>query len=282
MKKSLIISVVINILFILSGVYVIHKNGGVDYLKRKLNINMTDIGNSEIKDTVRIFESVPHDTGNINLSVKSSFPDRYLDDIKNQLRKEWPNNRTVNLVFHGHSVPAGYFKTPIVNTFESYPYQLLKELKDRYPYAVINIINTSIGGENSISGEKRFESEVIIHKPDVLFIDYALNDGDLNKSSEAWEKMIKRALQSDIKIILLTPSPDQRIPILEPNNALEKHAVQIRGLAKKYGIGLVDSYDKFRQISVSGDSISNYMSQVNHPNVKGNRLIADEIMKYFY
>ena len=211
----------------------------------------------------------------------NSFSARYLDDIKQELKKEWPNNRTVNLVFHGHSVPAGYFKTPIVNTFESYPYQLLKELKDRYPYAVINIINTSIGGENSISGEKRFESEVIIHKPDVLFIDYALNDRDLTKSSEAWEKMIKRALQSDIKIILLTPSPNQRIPILEPNNDLEKHAVQIRGLAKKYGIGLVDSYDKFRQISVSGDSISNYMSQVNHPNVKGNRLIADEIMKYF-
>jgi acyl-CoA thioesterase-1 len=205
-----------------------------------------------------------------------------LDDIKKQLRKEWPNNRTLNLVFHGHSVPAGYFNTPIVNTFESYPYQLLKELKDRYPYAVINIINTSIGGENSISGENRFESDVIIHKPDVLFIDYALNDGDLNKSSEAWEKMIKRALQSDIKIILLTPSPNQRIPILEPNNSLEKHAVQIRGLAKKYGVGLVDSYAKFRQISASGDTISNYMSHVNHPNLKGNRLIADEIMKYFY
>ena len=80
----------------------------------------------------------------------------FLKDIKAELKKEWPNNRTINLVFHGHSVPAGYFNTPKVKTFESYPYQVLKQLKELYPYAVVNIINTSIGGENSISGELRF------------------------------------------------------------------------------------------------------------------------------
>ena len=76
----------------------------------------------------------------------------YLKDIKAELNKEWPNNRTINLVFHGHSVPAGYFNTPNVKTLDSYPYQVLKQLKELYPYAVINVINTSIGGENSISG----------------------------------------------------------------------------------------------------------------------------------
>mgnify|MGYP000128772136 CR=1 FL=1 len=40
----------------------------------------------------------------------------YLDSLKTELQKTWPNNNTVNLVFHGHSVPAGYFKTPEVNT----------------------------------------------------------------------------------------------------------------------------------------------------------------------
>ncbi len=210
-------------------------------------------------------------------------PSDYLDEIKAELKIEWPQNRTINLVFHGHSVPAGYFKTPIVNTFSSYPFQLLKELKALYPFAVINIINTSIGGENSISGEKRFKSDVLVHKPDVIFIDYALNDGSsgLDKSREAWEKMIRKSLKKDIKVILLTPSPDQRVDILEKNNVLEKHTKQIRNLSKKYGLGLVDSYDLFRQKVISGDSISVYMSQVNHPNEKGNLLIANGIMKYF-
>ena len=89
----------------------------------------------------------------------------YLNDIKTELNKEWPGNRTINLVFHGHSVPAGYFTTPVVNTLDSYPFLLLKDLKELYPFAVINIINTSIGGENSVSGAERFEAEVLIHKP---------------------------------------------------------------------------------------------------------------------
>jgi hypothetical protein len=207
----------------------------------------------------------------------------YLQDCKIELKKEWPNNRTINLVFHGHSVPAGYFKTPVVNTFESYPFQLLKELKELYPYAVINIIITSIGGENSISGEKRFESDVLVHKPDVLFIDYALNDRSIGliKSEKAWSRMIEKATEGNIKVILLTPSPDQRINMLNSNNDLERHSFQIKMLAKKYGVGLVDSYERFKQKLNLGDSISNYMSQVNHPNEKGNLLIEKEIIKFF-
>src|SRR5690606_10770788 len=103
-------------------------------------------------------------------------PNDYLKEIKEELKMEWPNNRTINLVFHGHSVPAGYFKTPIVNTLDAYPFQVLKGIKEHYPHAVINIINTSIGGENSVSGAERFDAEVLIHRPDVLFLDYALND----------------------------------------------------------------------------------------------------------
>ena len=214
---------------------------------------------------------------------KIANPSDYLYDIKTELKKKWPKNRTITLVFHGHSVPAGYFKTPIVNTLESYPYQLLKELKALYPYAVINIINTSIGGENSISGEKRFESDVLVHNPDVIFIDYALNDRGigLEKSYEAWDRMISKALKEEIKIILLTPSPDQSVNILEPNNELEQHTEQIKQLSKENGIGLIDSYEIFKNKVVLGDSISIFMSQVNHPNKKGHQLIANEIIKYF-
>jgi len=210
-------------------------------------------------------------------------PDRYLNDLKKELKIEWPKNRTINLVFHGHSVPAGYFKTPVVNTLEAYPYQVLRKLKAEYPFAVINIINTSIGGENSVSGAKRFESEVLIHRPDVLFVDYALNDrsAGLDKAREAWEMMIQMALKKGIKVILLTPSPDQRVNILESNNELEQHSRQIRALSEKYGLGLVDSYDLFRQKVVNGESIVNYMSQVNHPNEKGHALIAGGLMRFF-
>ncbi len=210
-------------------------------------------------------------------------PSDYLNDIKTELKKEWPANRTINLVFHGHSVPAGFFKTPVVNTLEAFPYQLLAELKTIYPYAVINVINTSIGGENSVSGAKRFKNEVLVHKPDVLFIDYALNDRGIGteKAKIAWESMIRTALKKNIKIILLTPSPDQNVKILVPGNELEAHAKQIRILAEKYNIGLADSYMAFHQIVASNKPLIDYMSQVNHPNKMGHEVILREILPYF-
>ena len=210
-------------------------------------------------------------------------PSDYLKDIKTELNKKWPDNRTINLVFHGHSVPSGYFKTPVVNTMNSYPYQLLKKLKEQYPYAVINIINTAIGGENAVRGAIRFDSDVLIHKPDVLFIDYSLNDLGigLEKAYKAWDEMIKKALKNNSKIILMTPSPDQRINILEAGNELEQHRNQVVQLAYENGVGLIDSYTLFKEKVEMGDSISEYMSQVNHPNTKGHQLIANEILKFF-
>lgn len=207
----------------------------------------------------------------------------YLKPIQEELVKEWPNNRTINLVFHGHSVPSGYFKTPVVNTMDAYPYQVLRLLKEKYPFAVINVINTAIGGEHAQSGQKRFEKDVLCHKPDVLFIDYALNDRGigLEASKAAWENMILQAQKKGIKIILLTPSPDLSVDILQPDTDLALHAKQIKSLAAKYQLGVADSYEQFRKIKAEGSDLENYMSQGNHPNEKGHAVIAQEILRYF-
>jgi lysophospholipase L1-like esterase len=207
----------------------------------------------------------------------------YLEKIKAEMLVEWPKNRTINLVFHGHSVPAGYFKTPVVNTLASYPYLVLKDLKSVYPMTVVNVINTSIGGEHSESGLKRFEADVLTHKPDVLFIDYALNDRGmgLERAKIAWEKMIRLALEKNIKVILLTPSPDQRVDIKDDLSILDQHANQIKELAKNFQIGLIDTYALYKNKVKSGINLVDYMSQVNHPNEKGHQMITDEILGYF-
>ena len=209
--------------------------------------------------------------------------DNYLESIKQELVKQWPKNRTINLVFHGHSVPSGYFKTPDVQTLQAYPHLLLKELKQVYPYAVINTILTCIGGENAAQGAKRFKGDVLNHKPDVLFIDYALNDRGigLEASRASWEYMIKAALKKNIKVILLTATPDQKVDISEKTTDLQKLCDQITGLANQYKIGLVDSYAAFQQRISAGGVLSDYMSQVNHPNEKGHQLVVDGMMKYF-
>jgi acyl-CoA thioesterase I len=207
----------------------------------------------------------------------------YLSDLKLKMQIEWPKNKTINIVFHGHSVPAGYFKTPNVNTLQAYPNLTLKKLKEIYPFAVINIIVTAIGGENSVKGAQRFERDVLIHKPDIILIDYGLNDrkGGLEKAYSAWNVMIKQAKEQGIKVILLTPSPDQTIDFDNAENDLKKHANQIRTIAAENQIALVDSYKAFEFLYSDKVQLSQYMSQVNHPNERGHELIANELIKWF-
>lgn len=210
-------------------------------------------------------------------------PATYLNDLRSEMQKAWPKNRTINIVFHGHSVPAGYFKTPTVNTLSAYPGLFLKKLKAIYPLAVVNVIVTAIGGENSIRGAARFKKDVLCHKPDLILIDYALNDrgAGLEKAYSAWDKMIRQAKKHGIKVILVTPSPDQTVNYADASNELKKHTDQIRRLASENQVALADSYKAFEFLYPDREKLKQYMSQVNHPNEMGHELISNEIMKWF-
>ena len=210
-------------------------------------------------------------------------PSAYLSDLKLEMQKEWPKNRTINIVFHGHSVPAGYFKTPQVNTLGAYPNLFLKKLKAIYPLAVVNVIVTAIGGENSVKGAERFERDVLIHKPDLILIDYSLNDRGigLEKAYMAWNQMIKSAKDQGVTVILLTPSPDQNVNYADSANELWKHTDQVRKLASENQLGLVDTYQAFEFLYPDKEQLSKYMSQVNHPNELGHELIVNELIKWF-
>ena len=207
----------------------------------------------------------------------------YLSDIVALLKKQWPANRTVNIVCHGHSVPAGYFKTPTVDTFNAYPYLLHKRLKDAFPYAVINVIVTAIGGENSEGGARRFDRDVLSHHPNVVTIDYGLNDRriGLERVRKAWSEMIEKALAAGTKVILLTPTGDLRSKLDDPNDPLNQHAAQIRQLAAQYHVGLVDSLAAFQRYVQNGGVLTDTMSDVNHPNRKGHDLVVESLLLWF-
>jgi lysophospholipase L1-like esterase len=210
-------------------------------------------------------------------------PTNYLAPVVSKLEEVWPKNHLVNIVFHGHSVPSGYFKTPAVDSLHAYPNLLRVALAEKYSHAVINVIVTAIGGEASDTGAARFDADVLTHKPDVLFIDYALNDRriGLEKAKAAWTEMIQKALAADVKVILLKPTPDQSSQLDDPADPLNQHAEQIRRLAAEYHVGLVDSLAKFKAALVAGTPLTNLMAQVNHPNAAGHQLVAEELVKWF-
>jgi lysophospholipase L1-like esterase len=218
------------------------------------------------------------------LSSVAATPDQYLRDVVSELSRQWPQNRTVNVVCHGHSVPAGYFRTPVVDTFNAYPHLLHLGIKEQFPYAVVNVVVTAIGGENSEAGEKRFERDVLTLRPDVVTIDYALNDRGLGlaRAETAWKAMIAQAKAAGVRVILLTPTPDTSAKLDDPNDPLNQHAEQIRRLARENEVALVDSLALFQARIHAGEPLESFMSQSNHPNRKGHEIVAAELLKWFH
>jgi lysophospholipase L1-like esterase len=210
-------------------------------------------------------------------------PNTYLSGLVRELKTPWPNNRTITLVFHGDSVPAGYFKTPVVETFNAYPHLLHVALKERFPNAVINVIITARGGEAAEAGAARFESDVLIHKPDVVLIDYGLNDRrlGLKEAQTAWNLMITMAKRAGAKVVVLTPTPDTTAALNNVQDTLFKHVQQIRRTALLNEVALVDSYRQFTRYADEHGSIEDLMAQTNHPNRKGHELVAAELVKWF-
>ncbi len=216
-------------------------------------------------------------------SPRPADPTTYLAEFSRLARVDWPENRTLNVVCHGHSVPAGYFMTPEIRTMASYPHLLHAALGKRFPHAVINVIVTAIGGETSVQGAGRFAADVLTHRPDVITIDYALNDrGDgLEAARKAWTVMIKQAQVARVPVLLLTPTPDQAASLTDPADTLVRHAAQVRALAVEHGVGLVDSFTVFRRRVGKGTKLATLMSSGNHPNLAGHKLVAAELLKWF-
>lgn len=195
------------------------------------------------------------------------------------MQTAWPQNRAVHFVFHGHSVPAGYHVTPDVRPFESYPHLVHVALKQRYPKAVVNAIVTAIGGETSEAGAERFERDVLVHKPDVVFIDYALNDRrqTLGQTETAWRSMIRKCKEHGIVVVLVTPTGDTRADMTRADDALRQRADLVRKLAADEDVPLADVAAAWLEELAGGTPEEELLSQVNHPNLRGHRLAAEVI-----
>ena len=217
------------------------------------------------------------------LALQMASPAEFSMPLVQLFEAQWPQNRTVTIVCHGHSVPAGYFKTPVVQTFDAYPFLLHEAIKKKFPFAVVNVIVTAIGGEASEAGAARFERDVMSLKPDVVTIDYGLNDRGigLETAKIAWSKMIETATKGGAKVILLTPSWDLSANPGDKTDPLTQHAAQIRELAAKYHVGLADSLDAFIKAKAGDKDMNTLMSQVNHPNRAGHELILRGLLPWF-
>jgi acyl-CoA thioesterase I len=108
--------------------------------------------------------------------------DEYLrgsEDAYSRLRQKFGQSKDFNLVYFGDSVTQGgdvLVEHRWTNRFTQY-------LTETYPDKNFTIVNAAIGGTNSTFGRERFEQDVLAHKPDVVTVNFILNDNGLDDES---------------------------------------------------------------------------------------------------
>ena len=215
----------------------------------------------------------------IPLNRDPAIPENYLNSVMECLNSKWPYKGKVTIAVDGCSEQKWHS-----GGIRSYPLLLQSKLHKRYPNAKIKveISDTNI---TSINAAKKFTKKMLSLKPDVIVLDYGFNDrnSSLTATKQAWGKIIKSAKTSGARVILLTPVGNTPATLLMPNDAISKHAEQIRILAKQHNVALADRRAAFSSFSKSkdGSSLYNIASNYKRPSAKAVELTTSEILRWF-
>ncbi len=190
----------------------------------------------------------------------------------------------VKIVALGDNVTLGLQSNWEIKFHETYHYLWLHDLK----------LNTSLAN-NAISGAGVLDlalylgRDAIYYKPDIVLINYGLNDAWLGKqillSYECLLESCIRILQGNqIQVVLISPIPhipsacplDQRPTDIELNEAeMEPYAQACKRIAIRTGCVLADAYSKF---PVSEQERKQYLANgFNMPNLAGQKLIKSAL-----
>ena len=141
-------------------------------------------------------------------------------------------------------------------------------------------INAGIGGNTTVQGLERFRRDVLVHNPRTITIGFGLNDPSngipLKEFRANMLAMIKLANPKRRKVVLLTPNPrpvDYLGETKEQLNAkLYPYVLEIRRIARRQKLQVVDVYAEFAELSFR-DNLLSYFDDIIHPNAAGHDVI---------
>ncbi len=139
----------------------------------------------------------------VNLRTEYTIPDNFENiqlkafcwDSKKTMKALMPASdpKGVTAVFLGGSITAG---TGASETAKNYVSLVGNYMKNTYGAgSEVNIVNSGVGGKGSAFGVSYFDSYVAKYAPDVLFVEYAVNDRVLSEAevTASMEKLVEKA-----------------------------------------------------------------------------------------
>lgn len=193
-------------------------------------------------------------------------------------RRDLQAGADMTIVAFGDSITAGF---AVRRGFPSYWKQMLAE---KYPEASIEMINSGISGDTSMDGLARLDYSVLSYEPDLITINFGINDCVLGLGLEEFEanfvEMVRRIRSGPgSEILLLSSEPLETPPY---DRMVLDYYQAVQRVAKQMDVGFVNVFAAWMKVVNAGTPLSGLiLSGLDHPNEAGYRIIAEELMRWF-
>lgn len=157
-------------------------------------------------------------------------------------------------------------------------------LRTAYPDADIRLINAAIGGTGSDLGIYRLQNDLLCHAPDLVFVEFAVNDCHLpaERVVPAMEGIVRFLRQKNpyVDIVFIYTCTKQMHDAIKANAPFPSIALH-RSVAAHYGIDSIDvGAALMHKIDSGVGSWETFTVDNVHPNDSGYQIYADCVIQY--
>lgn len=180
----------------------------------------------------------------------------------------------VTIAYLGGSITEGALARP--QQTHCYAYLSAQAFAQRYmpDPAKLNYVNAGISGTPSLLGITRLEADVLSHQPDIVFVEFAVNDSGDQVSQGVYESLLRQLLNAECK-----PAVILVFTVLSGGNSCQEHMSK---LGKHYQLGMISIKDAIWPEIEAGNMVWNdYSADYVHPNNEGHAFMADAIAYYY-
>ena len=181
---------------------------------------------------------------------------------------------------HGERTVIGYIGGSItMGSLSStpktcYAYLSFRWWQQHFPGTELVYVNAGIGGTSSHFGAARVREDLLLAQPDVVFVEFSVNDENTAHFQETYEGLVRQILYSawNPAVVLL-----HNVCYKDKTSALEIHSQ----IGKYYDIPCI-SFGKgvYSLIEKGQLSEGDITPDGLHPNDRGHRLLADMVCEF--
>ena len=180
------------------------------------------------------------------------------------------NGEDITVAYIGGSITEGYN----AGTTEFYAKTCTDLLQGYFPDITVTGVNAGISGTPSLLGNLRLERDVLSADPDIVFVEFAVNDGQEADYKNAYESLVRTLLtqDKDIAVVLL-------FTVLDSGYTCQEHMSKI---GANYDLPMISVHDSvYEEIEAGRMTWQDYSNDQSHPNAYGHKCITDFVDNYY-